>query len=185
MVLLIAAAGIAYLAVRGGRSLLEPAAPHSAQLPVQAGDLTLQLPDQWRGRQMKDVSGASQRWAFGSKGARNNALFLTRYPLKRTPKDDQQTKQLKSEVQSGLARTGGPKHPRMVDEEKIGGQNAWRYSFRTKKIWIDIWLVIHTLKDKSAAYQFSCQSPPGDSGQEMRKLCASTLDSVKFSEKHP
>jgi len=184
MVLLITVAGLGYMAVRAGRDALTPPDPKAITLPAKMGFLDLQIPDGWKQARMGNVSKASARWAFGSPGARNYALFVSRYPLKEVPDGDQAEQQVLNEAQSSLAETGGPAKPRpLAEQEKISGQKAFRYAFRKSGMWIDIWLVIHSSNDRAALYQFSCQSPPSSKGQAMRESCSQVLRSVSFSDK--
>lgn len=183
MLALIAGVSFAYVSVRAAREALSPPDPQKVTLPQKAGNLTMQIPHGWKGAKMQPVKGSSERWAFGNPGARDYALFVSRYPLKKTPESEEQIKEIRSEAQRSIAETGGPKKPKLQMVEKIGGQDAYRYSFKTRKVWVDLWLSIHSQGGKAALYQFSCQSKPGDAGNKMREHCAGALDTVKFSNK--
>lgn len=183
MLALIAGVSFTYLSVRAAREALSPPDPKAVTLPQKAGNLTLEIPHGWKGAEMQPVKGSSERWAFGSPGARDYAMFISRYPLNKIPESDGQIKKIRSEAQQSIADTGGPRKPKLQMVEQIGGEDAYRYSFKTRKVWVDLWLSIHKQGDKAALYQFSCQSKPGEAGNKMRDRCAEALDTVKFSNK--
>lgn len=183
MFLLIGAAALGYMAVRAGRDALSPPDPKAITLPADMGYLSLELPEGWQSAQMGDVAGAEARWAFGPDGARDYALFASRYRLKRNPGEEDEQKQALKESEVSLTQTGGPPKPRSIGQEKIGGQPAFRYAFKKQDMWIDIWLTFHSYEDKGALYQFSCQSKPKQDGEKMRERCVEILNSIRFSDK--
>lgn len=182
---LILALSVAYFTVRQARHAVAPAqnAPHgkaeAGSRQHTAGRLQVSLPDSWRFRRQGGVQGGASRYAAGPAGATDQALFITRYPLRRAPRNDRERRQVLSEARVSLQRTGAPKL-QTAEKVKLAGRDAWRHRYRQGRLTFSVFLVIDERKDGTSLYQIACQSRRGEAGRNVRDGCREAISDAEM-----
>jgi len=179
MIALIVVAAVVYIGVRSARLSLTPG--HDGKtVQAQAADATFLIPKGWKIAQQGAVSGGVSRYATGPAGARQDALFITRYPLTDNPTSDKQQQEMLAEAQASLQATGAGKltQPQKLE---VGGRPAWLYRFKHDRLSVSAYLVLREDDKQPTLYQLSCQSSAGAAGQPVREGCKSVIDTFKIS----
>jgi len=179
MIALIVAASVVYIGVRSARVALTPG--HDGKtVEAQAADATFFVPKDWKVAEQGGVSGGVSRYATGPAGARQDALFITRYPLTDNPTSDKQQQQMLAEAQASLQATGAGKLAQ-PERLEVGGRPAWLYRFKHDRLSVSAYLVLREDDKQPTLYQLSCQSSMGASGQAVRDGCKSVIDTFKIA----
>jgi hypothetical protein len=169
---------VAYLGVRSAREKVAPPASMAHTLPSSLGEIKLELPYRWKTAGQGNVAGGGSRYAVGPAGARSQALFVTRYPLRRAPRSQRERLQILAEAQASLRATGAPRTGK-AKTVKLAGKSAWRFHYRRGDL--DVMVHLLLLEDKPAVlYQFSCQSQAGQAGAKLRRGCREALKSAEL-----
>lgn len=194
---LIAVLAVVYAGVRHARVALESHAPGKAQsgpggqtatrpakdgtVAVRALKSTVTVPASWRHAEQQRPAGAVSRHAYGPAGARDEALFITRYRLARAPRTSGQMRQVRLEARSSLRATGAPASIHAVKGGRLADKRTWhyRYMVRTRtntRLRVDVALVV----DGRDLLQIACQSRPGTAGRAVRVGCSRARRTLRF-----
>lgn len=119
--------------------------------------------DGWKVAPQGGVAGGGARDAYGPKGAKRFALFVTRYPLVKNPRNDKDRRALEREVRRSMMATGAPATiaPQRIDDSR------WWYRYTTAEIKHRT-LIVH--RDNNV-YQLACQYPVGEDGAAILRGC--------------
>jgi hypothetical protein len=160
---LIVALGLVYFGLRAAR--VDPKPVTSSAL-----GLSFAIPQGWKQATQNAPQASNGRVALGSPGAKRQAMFITRYPLKRPVGS---SKQAAKEARSWLLSTGAKGNIKL-EEHKLAGADGLQAKFKAGGLTIQIQMLF---KDRSS-WQLSCQSLTGSAGASTRRACKEILDSV-------
>jgi hypothetical protein len=174
---------VAYGGIRTARMAVEqPGELHGVPVVKQAikqpTGLTFSRPKGWKIAAQQAPADAQTRWALGPEGSSDHAFFITKYPLKKQPEDDDQIRTIQQEAELSLRLTGAPPDLRArKNPPPVGEYEAWRYQYRNGDIQTNVALVL----EEKALYQFACQSPVGKQEDSFRNGCQAIEDTIEIN----
>lgn len=155
--------GALYLGVRAAR--VDPPQPATSALGLQ-----LPLPAGWKQATQQSPQGSDGRIALGAAGARRQALFITRYPLRQEVSDPRRAS---TEARRWLRQTGARRSPKLR-EVRAGDMDGLAGTLHADGLTIQLTLLFAGRTE----WQLSCQSLPGPAGSATRARCREVLDGL-------